>query len=396
MKEAPESKHGQTFLGGLNHVYHCNHYNAHLQMSVMLAEGIDGFDPRDLLRDSATQLVQLLKQRGYEQQDLFDEFTWCGFGHIKPLDDDRIEMPTSHYGQSSYLLGSPEKSCYFSAGYLQGVYGRAATETQCRHTRDAVDRFSLDGALPAMQNPLVNPPPFTDVPARFDFSGCEAGPTPIDEAAIQAAVATLPLFGTAPEAGGDGLIPAFGVVLTNHYADYYNIISYETYHRMLEVGVPADMAREAFVQCGHVCAFHTFGGILESPEFHALVVPQCKTVEDWIHGMLAVINALGWGTWRVEKIVPGESLTIRIYNSYEGIGYRRLYPAASEKALSFLAMGGVRGLAHLFWKIDIRERPGLNQDFYLNVFNSQEGYWNVEQTHAIAAGDEYDRIVAWK
>ena len=46
MKEAPESKHGQTFLGGLNHVYHCNHYNAHLQMSVMLAEGIEGFDPR--------------------------------------------------------------------------------------------------------------------------------------------------------------------------------------------------------------------------------------------------------------------------------------------------------------------------------------------------------------
>ncbi|MEJ2591786.1 MAG: hypothetical protein P8178_10360 [Candidatus Thiodiazotropha sp.] len=395
MKEAPESKHGQTFLGGLNHVYHCNHYNAHLQMSVMLAEGIEGFDPRDLLRDSATRLVQLLKQRGYGQQDLLDEFTWCGFGHIKPLDDDRIEMPASHYGQSSYLLGSPEKSCYFSAGFLQGVYGRVATETQCRHTHDAVDRFSLDG-LPAMENPLLNPPPFTDVPARFDFPGCEAGPTPLDEAAIQAAVATLPLFGAPPEAGGDGLIPAFGVVLTNHYADYYNIISYETYHRMLEVGVPADMAREAFVQCGHVCAFHTFGGILESPEFHALVVPQCKTVEDWIHGMLAVVNALGWGTWRVEKIVPGESLTIRIYNSYEGIGYRRLYPTASEKALSFLAMGGVRGLAHLFWKIDIRERPGLSQDFYLNVFNSQEGYWNVEQTHAIAAGDAYDRIVAWK
>jgi len=56
----------------------------------------------------------------------------------------------------------------------------------------------------------------------------------------------------------------------------------------------------------------------------------------------------------------------------------------------------VRGLAHLFWKIDIRERPGLNQDFYFDVFNSQQGYWNVEQTQSIAAGDEFDRIVAWK
>jgi uncharacterized membrane protein YfhO len=32
----------------------------------------------------------------------------------------------------------------------------------------------------------------------------------------------------------------------------------------------------------------------------------------------------------------------------------------------------------------------------LNVLNSQQGYWNLEQTHAIAAGDGYDRMIAWK
>jgi hypothetical protein len=119
-------------------------------------------------------------------------------------------------------------------------------------------------------------------------------------------------------------------------------------------------------------------------------------VEDWVHGMVAVINALGWGAWRVEKIVPGKELVIRIYNSYEGVGYRRLYPKASEKQLSFLALGAVLGLAHLFWKIDIRERPTLTQDFYFKVFNSQQGYWNAEQTQSIACGDEFDRIVAWR
>lgn len=59
-------------------------------------------------------------------------------------------------------------------------------------------------------------------------------------------------------------------------------------------------------------------------------------------------------------------------------------------------MGAVRGLAHLFWKIDIRERPNMDQRFYANVFNNPDGQWNVEQTNAIAAGDEYDRIVAWR
>lgn len=397
MKNAPEYQHGQAFLGGLNHVYHCNHYNAHLQMSVMLAEGVEeGFDPRDLLRDSAAQLTGLLRSNGYGEQDLRDEFTWCGFGHFKDFGPNRIETPGSHYGQSTYLLGSPEKSCHFVAGFLQGMTGRTVTESSCRHMRGHTDIFELGGSAPALGNPLVNPPPFSPVPARFDFPGCEVAPTGIDEAQIIATVATLPLFGKIPEDGGDGLIPAFGVVLTNHYADYYNLISYEIYRRMIAAGVPADMTSEAFIQCGHVCAFNTFGGIMESPEFHALIVPECKNVEDWVHGMVAIINALGWGAWRVEKIVPGQELVIRIYNSYEGIGYRRLYPKASEKQLSFLALGAVRGLAHLFWKIDIRERPGLSQDFYHDVFNSQRGYWNVKQTHAIAAGDEYDRIVAWK
>jgi hypothetical protein len=305
-------------------------------------------------------------------------------------------MPSSHYGQSTYLLGQPDVGCYFNAGFLQGMAGREVIELACRHKKAPLDTFKVGGSVPAPANPLANPAPFTPVPKRFDFAGCEANGTAVDEDKIVGTVATLPLFGRSPSDGGDGLIPAFGVVLTNHYADYYNLVSYETYRRMVDGGVPDNMAREAFVQCGHVCAFNTFGGIMESPEFHGLVVPMCKTVEDWIHGMVAVINALGWGAWRVEKIVPGKELVVRIYNSYEGIGYRRLFSPSQVKQLSFLAMGAVRGLAHLFWKIDIRQRPGLTQDFYFNVFDSHDGYWNVEQTHAIAAGDEYDRIVTWR
>jgi hypothetical protein len=397
MKEQPISEHGQTFIGGLNHVFHCNHYNAHLQMSVLLGEGLEnGFDPRALLRDSATSLVHLLKQRGYTSTELLDEFTWCGFGYFRQSSPNTVEMPSSHYGQSTYLLGQHDLGCYFNAGFLQGIYNREVNEVACRHMKARRDTFEIGAGIPTPGNLLVNTPPFTSIPNRFDFDGCTVGKSPVDEEKIISTVATLPLYGKPPTEGGDGLIPAFGVVLTNHYADYYNIISYDTYRRMVAAGVPSDLAREAFVQCGHVCAFNTFGGIMESPEFHGLVVPMCRSIEDWVHGMVAIINALGWGTWRVEKIVPGKELVVRIYNSYEGIGYRRLYTPSQEKQLSFLALGAVQGLAHLFWKIDIRERPQLTQDYYFNVFNSQEGQWSVQQTHSIAAGEGYDRIVAWR
>jgi hypothetical protein len=397
LKFPPRSEHGQTFFGDLSHVYHCNHYNAHLQMAVLLGEGLDDFDPRTLLRDAVAGLVHRLRSKGgYEVSDATKEFVFCGFGYFRQSSPTVIEMPSSHYGQSTYLLGSPENGCYFNAGFLQGLSGRSVRETNCRHTKAPVDTFALGDVATPSKDYFRYEPPFTAVPARFDFAGCELAPTPVDEDKIVATVATLPLFGRLPRDGGDGLIPAFGVVLTNHYADYYNIVSYETYRRMVAAGVPADAAREAFVQCGHVCAFNTFGGIMTSPEFHGLVVPMCNSVEDWVHGMVAVINALGWGVWRVERIVPGKELVIRIYNSYEGVGYRRLYPRSDEKQLSFLALGAVRGLAHLFWKIDIRERPALTQEFYSDVFNDANDYWNVEQSHAIASGDEFDRIVTWR
>jgi hypothetical protein len=394
MKEEPTVEHGQRMLGGLNRIFHCNHYNAHLQMAVLLAEGVeDGFDPRRLLVEASAGLVASLRERGYSRQDLIDDYTWCGFGAPQFLSPTLIRLQGAHYGQTCYSLARPGKICFCDTGIFEGMTGHRVREIACRHERSDADLFEVLAEPSDARHRLQFAPPFVDAPPRFGFDGCEIDETPIDEDAIIAAVAGLPLYGKSPEAGGDGLIRAFGVALTNHYADYYNLISYETYACLRRAGVPHELAAEAFVQCGHVCAFHTFGGIMESPEFHGLVVPQCRGVEDWVHGMVAVINAFGWGVWRVEKIVPGRELVIRIYNSYEGIGYRRLYPQTDRRETSFFNMGGVRGLAHLFWKIDIRQRPGLTQDFYFKAFNEPTGYWEVEQTHAIAAGDGYDRIV---
>jgi len=50
----------------------------------------------------------------------------------------------------------------------------------------------------------------------------------------------------------------------------------------------------------------------------------------------------------------------------------------------------------LLWKVDIREKPELTEDFYVNQFNNIGNSYQVKQTHAIAAGDEYDRVVVFK
>jgi len=390
------SVHGQTYIGGLNRVFHCNYYNAYLQTAVLLSEGAGNCNPRQLLADAVVPLVRRLRKKGYTDRDLLEEFSFCGYGKLRrAAGKSEWLTPTSHYGQAAIMQGHAESSCYFNVGYIAGLSDLEARETMCKQTRAPVDWYKTDGPLHPIEDYLKKPPELKPAPPRFGFPECQRFNTTVNEDAIIQAVSGLPLFG---KSGLDdtGLIDAFGVVLTNHFADYYNRISYESYYGMIEAGMPVTQTQDVFIQGGHICAFNTFGGIMSSPEWDAVVRPMCQTDEDWVHGMIAIANALGWGVWRVEKIVPGRELIIRVYNSYEGVGYKRMYGLSNDKTVSFLVMGGVQGLAHLFWKIDIKQRPQLNQEFYTNVFNSPENSFSIQQTHAIAAGDAYDRVVAWR
>src|SRR5262249_24932462 len=129
---------------------------------------------------------------------------------------------------------------------------------------------------------------------RADHGGAtpaRSAQTTVDEDAIVGAVAGLPLDGNE-----EGAIPAFGGYLTRHYAKYYNLISFE-FERLFrqksgEEG--GEAATTLLTEAGHVCAFHTYGGIMKSAEWYGLIVPMIKSKEDWIHGMVAVVNALGW------------------------------------------------------------------------------------------------------
>lgn len=386
---------GQTLIGGLNRVFHCNHYNAHLQMVVRMAQNIPNHDADLLLTNAVTPLIHRLKQQGYSHEDLLAEFTFCGFGILQKRDETTWETPSSHYGQTIYSHGKPHKSCFFTSGFIQGLVDKTVQETECQMLKAEKDIFTVLETPPlTVEDYFVYDFPLNSaIPPRFAFTDCQDFQTSVNEEKIIDAVRRLPLYGDKRD---NGLIEAFGVVLTNHFADYYNRISYETYFALRKAGVPEEDSKEMFIQSGHICAFNTFGGIMSSPEWHALVEPMCQTREDWFHGMIAVLNTLGWGVFRLEEITVEKRLILRVYNAYEGVGYRRLYPPTSEKNISFLGMGAVLGLVHLLWKVDIRQKPTLDQKFYVEQFNNPENSYTVHQTHAIAAGDLYDRFIISK
>src|SRR5262249_20404513 len=153
-----------------------------------------------------------------------------------------------------------------------------AVETSCAATTASGGAAVCTIRVEATPTPRALPDPVGGGVLLGAMPPREPVPSTIDEPAILAALAKLPLRGNE-----EGVIQAFGLYATWHYANYYNYISYEFERRLTaHLAELQDAAREVLVEAGHVCAFNTFGGIMESPEWAALIEPMCRSRADWV------------------------------------------------------------------------------------------------------------------
>jgi hypothetical protein len=388
-------------VGGEPMILHCHHYNCFLQRSIQDAEYIDS---APILVGAAAevvfaQLANLLSRTSdvaTRKATVEAFYRACGLGLIdlSALSDRGGEVRTrsTHYstGWREKFGRSRAPIAFFSTGFLAGalaaIYGLPpadvqARQTACRSTGADEDVFVL-GRGPAnftifapRQSPVLNP------------VGDDAEPaTAVDRQAITHAVAAMPL-----PVNTEGLIAIFGLYLTRLYADYYNRISFAFEREMAQAagGQGVEVAAGLFTEAGHICAFNTLGGIMISPEWDALVLPMLKTREDWFHGIFAWWNAGGYGVTKVIDVSP-TGATVRIYNDYESIGYRRMYGTA-DHGISYLATGGTAGAMNLIYLGDIHTKPDLTPEFYDRLFKRGRAFQG-RMTACQAMGDPYTEI----
>lgn len=397
-----QAPHGRTMMGGEPLVFHCNFYNYFLQKTLLLDESL-GMEAviRDAGASSAYALLTTAAARVHADTPearralASDTFSELGFGRIT-LDEVRADgglarVPVSHYGTClRAAAGAPfaRPQSYFDAGYaasaaavIHGLPGDALVGQleACQSMGAPVGRVRLRRReTPLFRSPgqgahredATVPPPFAD--------------TRVDEAGVLASLATLNFSGNE-----EGLIPRFGVMLTRHFANFYNRVSFEFLRRMAGSGLE-EAAESLLVEAGYRCAFHTFGGIMVSPEWDAVVRPQCERWEDWVCGIVAIVNAFGWGVWRVHALAP-DRLVLRIWDDYESCGYVGMYGRAA-RPVSFLATGGAVGIMNLIRVGDIHEQPELDRDFYVRIFESADAF-RATTTRSMARGDEFTEIV---
>ncbi len=399
--ELEQDGFGHNLIGNEPVLFHCHFFNMYLQQTILDAQPFG--NTREILVEGATSVVSnslnnilsgvhSAEERKQISQEVFRKL---GFGLLDISDVDEnggvARVKSSHWASGHLAIkgkNSSEPVCYFPAGFISAsvsaVYDMppgsfSTTETKCLAKGDDVCEFQVekneyDIFVPRSFGNSCYPQKKVNISEEGKWGN-------INISRVLEGLSELKL-----EGNDQGLIPAFGVFLTNMFGNYYNYIVYKTTELILKSG-EGPLAYELFVESGHVCAFNTLGGIMKSAEWEALIKPMIKNTEDWIYGIVAVMNGLGWGQYTVEELIPSEYIRIRAYNHYETIGFSQMYHRTSNETC-YLGIGATAGIMNLVYKGKIMEKPELTPEFYVYLFRKGEMFVGREMK-CVNRGDEF-------
>ncbi len=187
-----------------------------------------------------------------------------------------------------------------------------------------------------------------------------------------------------------GVIEAFGVLVTQHLADYYNHAASDVLETIAS-SKPGGVAafRALLVEAGHACAFHTFGGVLASPQWEAMVGAPSGDPLEVVLGCVALGRALGFGKWAIEAYEPDARLVLTSPGTYESL-FSRLIAADAAGGPGGVFLGAGIGIMQLAHGVRWQPRPAIDAALYLSLARASP--WKVEQISSFAAGDGVDRV----
>ncbi len=172
----------------------------------------------------------------------------------------------------------------------------------------------------------------------------------------------------------EGLIPAFGVLVNQLPADFWNSFS----EKILDAAGDdlQDAAEGLLENAASECGYHTGFGIITSEEFDSVVGPMIENKpEDVLHGAYGVFSAWGWANSEIVELVPDEKMVVRAYDYYESDVNK------PKKHFGYM----IRGVSRAFMDLA-----------YGDEYPNGHGKFKCEQTKGIELGDKYGEFVVTK
>jgi predicted hydrocarbon binding protein len=271
------------------------------------------------------------------------------------------------------------------AGTLRSQRGRAfqVEEVACVATGAPGCRFRISAAETALEGGEDG----LHLEPELRGPAAEAIPPGTTPAGVMAALRVL--FA----ADGETLLPPPG----GSYGRLWGLLYAESAARF-ECQIPVRMGQKfatlapiVLTEVGHLASFHSFGALLRSPEWRERIAPELGDREAAVHALVALLNAFGWGAWRVHVLAPYERFTVRVYDGFEAAG--RLDSLEPAGPSCYFGRGVAAGIMNLIYVADPGSPEPLSTSLYNRLFRSPLSFRTTE-TRCVAAGDPYCEFVA--
>jgi hypothetical protein len=393
-----DEKHSCLDVAGEAMVFHCHHYLNYLLRSILDADYIDS---RPFLIGSVAdsvylQLSQLCKGLSTEDAKKMAASVYKTFGYglidLSGMTEEGMDLNTvkSFFSKTwDMKFGHSKRPVdYYTSGFLAAAYAVIykrqlsqvqVVQTQCMAQGDACNSHVVRSG----------PSNFTLYPAK--------APTLFNPAQKQSLnweheeFITQSFLGAHENMVGneEGYIPAFGVYLARCQSDFVNRWQFEFTHALRAVAgeYGEKLGAELLLESGHACGFYTYGGVMTSDEWNAVVKPLLRTREDWVRGLAAMINDMGWGYHSATELSI-ERAVFRNYNDFEDLSYMRMYGRA-DKPVPTATSGGYSGLMHLVYNTDLVNGVRIDTEEGFRQLRRAKAKYKACMTKSIAAGDDY-------
>ena len=394
-----DEQHNSITIGGEAMIFHCHHYINYLQRSILDADYIDS---RRFLIGSAAdavyhQLTNLCAGLSLSEAKTMAEEMYKSFGYglidLSSMNETGIELTTykSFFSKTWQLkFGQSKKPVdYYTSGFLAAVFAVLykhqlsdihAEQTTCMACGDKINTHIIQlGSGNFATYPPKAPTQYKEVEKlslNWEY----------EEKVTQAFLGAHAQF----VGNAEGYIPAFGVYIVRNQSDYINRLQFEFMREMKAVaGVYGEkLASELLLEAGHACGFFTYGGIMTSDEWRAAVLPYLKTKEDWIKGLSALINTMGWG-YHTAVELSCEKAVFRNYNDFEDLSYLRMY-GKSTYPIHWANSGGFTGLMQLIYATDIVNGTRIDtEEGFREMRRASNSKYKTQMTKGITCGDDF-------
>ena len=393
-----DQEHNYLEIGGEAMIFHCHHYMTNLLRTILDADYIESElfligSAADSLHYQLSNLCEGLNIEESKKmaQDIYSTFGY-GLIDLSLMNENGIELKTdsSFFSQTwAMKFGKASKPVdYYTAGFLAAAYAVIykknlseifSKQLTCKACGDEYNSFSVGlGECNFSTYPKKAPTVFKEVPKlslNWEYEEVITN-------SFLGAHATL-------VGNEDGLIPAFRVFIVRVQSDFVNRLQFEFEKAMSQVAgeYGETLARELLMEAGHACGFFTYGGIMNSAEWEGAVKPYLKTKEDWIKGLAAVVNTMGWGYHTAVELSESKAV-FRNYNDFEDLSYLRMY-GTNDHPIHWANSGGFTGLMQLIYNTDIVNGELIETEEGFRAMRRSKIGYKTKMTKGISCGDDF-------